>query len=71
MTPPDIVEEITLERDSEREQMIQLDGRGRVTIPSSIRSRHGIDPTDDKEYWAEITIESIEVRDPKGGDGSE
>lgn len=67
MSEPGITEK-QITRDSERNQILELDSRGRVTIPSSLRSRYGIDPEDDKEYWIELSIDSIEVRDPDGGD---
>jgi len=63
-----IVEEIDIKRESERQQLLKLDTRGRVTVPNSIRTRYGIDPEDDKEYWLEITVDSIEVRNSDGGE---
>ena len=73
MTPSDIVESSEITRDSLREQYLQLDTRGRVTIPSSIRSLHGVDPEDDDhEIWVELSIKSIDVvgasDDEEGGD---
>jgi len=68
MADADSRREIKITRDSEREQLLQLDTRGRVTIPSSIRSRHGIDPEDDNRYWIELSIRSIEVQDSSEGD---
>ena len=62
------ITEKEITRDSERNQILELDNRGRVTIPSALRSRYGIDPEDDKEYWIELSIHSIEVREPDGGD---
>jgi len=68
MSDQNIIEK-KISRDSERNQILELDTRGRVTIPSSLRSRYGIDPEDDKEYWIELSIDSIEVREPdEGGD---
>lgn len=61
--------EIEITRESEGEQMLQLDNRGRITIPSSVRTRHGIDPQDDSEIWVEISINRIEVRDQQEQDG--
>jgi bifunctional DNA-binding transcriptional regulator/antitoxin component of YhaV-PrlF toxin-antitoxin module len=65
-----VVEEIDITRESEKQQLLKLDTRGRVTIPSSIRTRKGVDPEDDKEYWIELTVNSIEVVEPgeSGGD---
>ena len=58
-----------------RKEPLELDKRGRVTIPSNIRERHGIQPEDGKEIWVEITIEEAEITyhqdDEDGGDGSE
>jgi len=73
MTPSDVVESSEITRDSLREQYLQLDTRGRVTIPSSIRSLHGVDPEDDDhEIWVELSIKSIDVvgasDDEEGGD---
>ena len=44
-----------------RQEPLELDSRGRVTIPSNIRERHGIQPADDRTIWVEVTIESAEV----------
>ena len=63
-------EEIELDRPQHKFQCLQLDTRGRVTIPRSVRKQHLIDPENDLEYWVNIEITSIEVRDPSGGDGS-
>ena len=57
----------------ERREPLELDKRGRVTIPSNIRERHGIQPEDGKEIWVEITIEEAEITyheddDDDGGD---
>lgn len=66
MTDRNEIEEIRIDRESERAQLLKMDPRGRITIPSSLRSRHGIDPEDDNEIWVDISINSIEIRD--GGD---
>ena len=73
MTASDIVETSEITRDSLREQYLQLDTRARVTIPSSIRSLHGVDPEDDDhEIWVELSIKRIDVvdvsDDEQGGD---
>jgi bifunctional DNA-binding transcriptional regulator/antitoxin component of YhaV-PrlF toxin-antitoxin module len=44
-----------------RKEPLELDKRGRVTIPSNIRKRHGIQPEDGKEIWVEITIDEAEI----------
>jgi bifunctional DNA-binding transcriptional regulator/antitoxin component of YhaV-PrlF toxin-antitoxin module len=64
MTASDVVESSEITRDSLRDQYLQLDTRGRVTIPASIRSLHGVDPeNDDHEIWVELSIKSIDVVD--------
>ena len=66
------VDTIELDKPSESDQLLKLDTRGRITIPSSIRHRHNIDPGDDNEYWFDLEIKKIEVRKPidddEGGD---
>jgi bifunctional DNA-binding transcriptional regulator/antitoxin component of YhaV-PrlF toxin-antitoxin module len=69
MTASDVVESSEITRDSLREQYLQLDTRGRVTIPSSIRSLHGVDPDDDHEIWVELSIKSIDVVDASDDGG--
>ena len=72
MVEKEIVREVEIEKPSEQNHIQPLDKRGRITIPSQVRGRHGVDTTDeDKEIWAEITLHSLEVRDASGGDGSE
>lgn len=45
----------------DRQEPLELDSRGRVTIPANIRERHGIQPADDRTIWVEVTIESAEI----------
>ena len=45
----------------DRSEPLELDNRGRVTIPSNIRSKHGIQPADDKTIWLEVTIKEAEI----------
>ncbi len=72
MSASEVVERLEITRDSLREQYLQLDTRGRVTIPSSIRSLHGVDPeNEDRELWVEIEIKHIDVVDPSDDDGGE
>ncbi|OYR73592.1 hypothetical protein DJ71_19525 [Halorubrum sp. E3] len=66
----DIKREIEIDKPQHKYQCLQLDTRGRVTIPKSVRAQFSIDPEDDLEYWVNLEITSIEVRDPSGGDGS-
>jgi bifunctional DNA-binding transcriptional regulator/antitoxin component of YhaV-PrlF toxin-antitoxin module len=56
-----------------RKQPLEMDKRGRVTIPSNIRAKHELDPESDEEVWVEVTIEYAEIKDSEkdGGDGSE
>ena len=66
----DIKREIEIDKPQHIYHNLQLDTRGRVTIPKSVRAQFSIDPEDDLEYWVNLEITSIEVRDPSGGDGS-
>lgn len=45
----------------DRSEPLELDSRGRVTIPANIREKHGIDPTDDNTIWLEVNIEEAEI----------
>jgi len=67
----DLKREIEIDKPQHKYQCLQLDTRGRVTIPKSVRAQFGIDPEDDLEYWVNLEVTSIEVREPSGGDGSE
>jgi hypothetical protein len=66
----DINREIEIDKPQHKYHNLQMDTRGRVTIPKSVRAQFSIDPEDDLEYWVNLEITSIEVRDPNGGDGS-
>lgn len=44
-----------------RSEPLQLDSRGRVTIPSNIREKHGINPGEDRTIWLEVKIEEAEI----------
>lgn len=56
----------------DRSEPLELDSRGRVTIPANIRDKHGIHPDDDRTIWLEVNIEEAEIQyDDTGGDGSE
>lgn len=57
----------------DRSEPLELDNRGRVTIPANIREKHGIHPDDDRTIWLEVNIEEAEIHydDDSGGDGSE
>jgi DNA-binding transcriptional regulator/RsmH inhibitor MraZ len=37
-----------------RQQPLETDSRGRVTIPANIRQKHGIQPEEGKEIWDEV-----------------
>jgi len=67
----DLKQEIEIDKPQHMYQCLQLDTRGRVTIPKSVRAQHNIDPEDDLEYWINLEITSIEIRESGGGDGSE
>ena len=45
----------------DRSEPLELDNRGRVTIPANIRNKHGIQPDDDKTIWLEVTIKEAEI----------
>jgi AbrB family looped-hinge helix DNA binding protein len=66
--------EMAKEIEINRQEPLELDSRGRVTIPSNIREKHGIQPGDDRTIWVEVTIESAEIEyddEDDGGEGSE
>lgn len=52
----------------DRSEPLEMDNRGRVTIPSNIRSKHGIQPDEDKTIWLEVNIEEAEIEYDKDGD---
>ena len=56
----------------DRSEPLELDTRGRVTIPSNIREKHGIHPSDNRTIWLEINIEEAEIHyeDDEGGDSA-
>lgn len=45
----------------DRSEPLELDQRGRVTIPANIREKHGINPSDDRTIWLEVNIEEAEI----------
>lgn len=51
-----------------RQQPLQMDSRGRVTIPSNIRKKHDIQPEDGKEVWIEVDLKWAEVQQPNSED---
>ena len=54
----------------DREVLTKIDNRGRITIPSYIRERNGIDP-DEEDYWVELTVHRVETRKEVEDDGGE
>ncbi|RJX47490.1 division/cell wall cluster transcriptional repressor MraZ [Halonotius pteroides] len=46
----------------DRSEPLEMDNRGRVTIPANIRDKHGINPTNDNTIWLEVTIEEAEIQ---------
>jgi len=71
MSQREVIEQIDIEKSSEKEHILRVDNRGRITIPKRVRNRHGVNPTDGNEIWAEITLHNIEVReDADGGDSA-
>ena len=55
-----------------RQQPLEMDSRGRVTIPANIREKHGIQPEDDKDIWIEVELKWAEIEETdsvdNGGD---
>ncbi|TKX74956.1 hypothetical protein EXE46_05955 [Halorubrum sp. GN11_10-6_MGM] len=52
-----------------RQQPLEMDSRGRVTIPANIREKHKIQPEEGKEIWVEVELKWAEIEDEEeGGD---
>jgi bifunctional DNA-binding transcriptional regulator/antitoxin component of YhaV-PrlF toxin-antitoxin module len=68
MTDSDLIREVDIDNPREQDHVIQMDTRGRVTIPSSVRHRYNIDPDDDGDWWVELTIHKLEKRQPAEAD---
>ena len=55
-----------------RQQPLEMDSRGRVTIPANIREKHGIQPEADKDIWIEVELKWAEIEETdsvdNGGD---
>ena len=56
----------------DRQQPLEMDSRGRVTIPSNIRQKHGIQPEEGKATWVEVELKWAEIEqldnEDDGGD---
>lgn len=52
-----------------RQQPLEMDSRGRVTIPANIREKHKIQPEEGKEIWVEVELKWAEIEDE--GDGGD
>lgn len=46
-----------------RQQPLEMDSRGRVTIPANIREKHDIQPEDDKDIWIEVELKWAEIEE--------
>jgi bifunctional DNA-binding transcriptional regulator/antitoxin component of YhaV-PrlF toxin-antitoxin module len=53
----------------DRSEPLEMDNRGRVTIPSNIRNKHGIQPDEDKTIWLEVNIEEAEIEHDDDSEG--
>lgn len=53
-----------------RSEPLEMDQRGRVTIPANIRAKHDIDPEIEDEIWVEVDIKYVEIK-PDEDDGGE
>lgn len=62
MTESGPIREVEIDNPREQDHVVQMDTRGRVTIPSSVRHRYNIDPDDDGDWWVELTIHKLEKR---------
>lgn len=49
--------------DINRQEPLEMDTRGRVTIPSNIRQKHGIQPGEGREIWVEVEIKWAEIEE--------
>lgn len=45
-----------------RREPLEMDQRGRVTIPANIRAKHDIDPEIEDEVWVEVDIKYVEIK---------
>lgn len=45
-----------------RSEPLEMDGRGRVTIPANIRSKHEINPDTEDQIWVEVDIKHVEIK---------
>jgi bifunctional DNA-binding transcriptional regulator/antitoxin component of YhaV-PrlF toxin-antitoxin module len=50
-----------------RQQPLEMDSRGRVTIPANIREKHKIQPEEGKEIWVEMELKWAEIEDEDDG----
>lgn len=46
----------------DRSEPLEMDQRGRVTIPANIRAKHGIDPEIEGKIWVEVDIKHFEIQ---------
>ncbi|GAA0478156.1 hypothetical protein GCM10008985_38050 [Halococcus dombrowskii] len=69
VTEPTLVRMVEIDNPREQDHVVQMDTRGRVTIPSSVRHRYGIDG-EEGNWWVELTIHKLEKRqdEDEGGE---
>ena len=65
-----MMKEPELERDLDinRDALLKVDSRGRITVPSNIRFLNDIDPKDDMDYYVDYYLDSIIYSDPEAED---
>lgn len=51
----------------DRQEPLEMDSRGRVTIPSNIREKHGIQPEEGKDTWIEVELKWAEIEQSDDG----
>jgi hypothetical protein len=55
MTEPTLDRMVEIDNPREQDYVVQMDTRGHVTIPSSVRHRYGING-EEGNWWVELTI---------------
>ena len=57
---------LKMAREVERTFPVEMDHRGRITVPANIRQAHDIDPPEGEETWLEVTIHEVNIRKDGG-----